>query len=88
MIPKAVVRHKSSYGSGRAVYFVEYEYKGQRYITGTVIRGTNKSRGWYFGIGTDGLRTANNIALMNEREYVKAEEDNKYAWAIKRKSLS
>ena len=83
MIPKAVVRYKTNYGCGKAVYFVEYEYKNKRYITGTVIRGNNKSSGWYFGIGVEGLKIANDIALMNESEYAKAELNSKYVWKHK-----
>jgi len=78
--PKAVVRYKRNYGSGRSVYFVEYEYGGRYLITGTVIRGTDRSLGWYFGKGADGLRTANKIALLSDSEFSKAEDLKKYSW--------
>ena len=84
--PKAVARYKRKYGGSRSVNYVEYEYKRERYITGTVVRGTTKSLGWYFGKGIAGLKVGNRIALMNDREYAKAEDDPKYSWYRKKKT--
>ena len=84
---KAVVRYKRNYGSGKAVYFVEYEYKGDRYITGTVIRNDEKSLGWYFGKGVKGLEVASEIALLSDEEFSKAEDEKKYSWELKKKEL-
>lgn len=79
-VPKAVVRYKRNYGSGKSVYFVEYEYNGERLITGTVERDGVKSQGWYFGKGLEGLKTANRIALMDDEDFDKAELDKTYFW--------
>jgi len=86
--PKAVARHKMTYGAGKSINFVEYEYNGERYITGTVVRGTDKSLGWYFGKGTEGLKEANRIALLSDEEFSKAEDLAKYSWAKTRATLS
>jgi len=87
-IPKAVVRYKRNYGAGKSVFFVEYEYGGERYITGTVVRGTDRSLGWYFGKGTEGLKEANRIALLSDEEFSKAEDLAKYSWEKIRETLS
>ncbi|MBA7465863.1 hypothetical protein ES707_01035 [subsurface metagenome] len=86
--PKAVVRYKRNYGGGKSVVFVEYEYGGERYITGTVVRGTDRSLGWYFGKGKEGLREANRIALLSDEEFSKAEDLKKYSWREILKSIS
>ncbi len=86
--PKAVARHKMTYGAGKSINFVEYEYAGERYITGTVVRGTDKSLGWYFGKGTEGLKEANRIALLSDEEFSKAEDLVRYSWAKTRATLS
>ncbi len=85
---KAVVRYKRNYGLGRSVFFVEYEYNGERYITGTVIRGTDKSLGWYFGKGGEGLKEANRISLLPDEEFSKAEYDKRYSWEKTKQALS
>jgi len=85
--PKAVIRYKRNYGRRKSVYFVEYDYGGQQLITGTVIRGADRSLGWYFGKGVNGLRTANKIALLSDSEFSKAEDLKKYSWERVRKSI-
>jgi len=87
-IPKAVVRYKRNYGAGKSVFFVEYEHGGERYITGTVVRGTDRSLGWYFGKGAEGLKEANRIALLSDEEFSKAEDLKRYSWKATLKSIS
>ena len=86
--PKAVVRYKRHYSQDRSIFFVEYEYKGERYITGTVIRGTDKSMAWYFGKGIEGLKEANRIVLLSDEQFSKAEDDPRYSWEKTLKALS
>lgn len=86
--PKAVVRYKRNYGSERSVFIVEYEYKGERYITGTVVRGTDRSLGWYFGKGAEGLREANRIALLPDEAFSKVEDMPAYSWERKLQAMT
>jgi len=85
---EVVVRYKRNYGSGKSAYIVEYEYNGERYITGTIIRGTEKSQNWYFGKGAEGLKEANRIALLSDEEFAKLEDDPKYSWSKIKKTLT
>jgi hypothetical protein len=85
--PVAVVRSKRKYGTGHSVYIVEYDFEGDRYITGTVIRGQEKSQNWYFGKGVDGVKEANRIALLSDEEFSKLEDDPHYSWTRKRHEL-
>lgn len=86
--PKAVIRYKRNYGAGKSINFVEYEYGGDRYITGTVVWDTDRSLGWYFGKGSEGLKEANKIALLSDEDFAKAEDSPQYSWAKVSKSLN
>ena len=85
---EAIVRYKRRYARDRAVYFVEYEHNNNRYITGTVIRGTDRSQNWYFGENADGVREGNRIALLSDDDFSQLEDNPLYSWKIQRAKFS
>lgn len=74
--------YKRDYGP-RSAYFTEYEdAEGNRHITATMIdnRTGEKSMHWYGGVGVEGVEKINEIALMSDEEFKRAEENPIYSF--------